>query len=204
MLPARRRRLVLAASSLLRRHASGRRHHQRRDERRPARNTPYGLPCRNCYRFLRIVRPFRRAPAPIAGPRPFAAHNTRQATVRTLRRAQSVRRQRRARHCGGHRSGNGECAHTGGTGAGCNSEETSPVRIDRRVCGWRAKHAISSGHWRAILVTRVRAGAEVDASPRLAFAISLNHGKDNSRYRKKEPRSTEVHRPRDRHLGAHA
>jgi len=45
----------------------------------------------------------------------------------------------------GH-GGNGERADTGDAGAGRNGEETSPRRIDRRVCGWRAKHAISSGH----------------------------------------------------------
>jgi hypothetical protein len=41
---------------------------------------------------------------------------------------------------GGHGS-NGERADTG---ADCNSQEMAPVR--RRVCGWRAKHAISLGH----------------------------------------------------------
>src|SRR5882724_11757200 len=40
----------------------------------------------------------------------------------------------------------GERADTGNAGAGCDGQETTARRIDRRVCGWRAKHAISLGH----------------------------------------------------------
>ena len=41
-----------------------------------------------------------------------------------------------------------------------------------RVEGWRAMHAISLGHWIGLHGTRVRAGAEVAASPRLAFRLN--------------------------------
>jgi len=48
---------------------------------------------------------------------------------------------------GGHGS-HGEGADTGDARAGRNCEETSPRRVDcRRVCGWRAIHAISLDHW---------------------------------------------------------
>ncbi len=59
------------------------------------------------------------------------------------------------------------------TGAGGNGEEATPRRIDRRVCGWRAMHAISSGHLGfASFVARVRGGADAVTSPRLAFSAA--------------------------------
>jgi hypothetical protein len=41
-----------------------------------------------------------------------------------------------------------------GRGSGCargNGQEVSPRRIDGRVCGWRAMHAVSLGHWITVL-----------------------------------------------------
>jgi hypothetical protein len=43
----------------------------------------------------------------------------------------------------------------------------------------RANTRFSLGHWIRSVVTRVRAGAEVATSPRLAFVLALNHGKVN-------------------------
>jgi len=54
-----------------------------------------------------------------------------------------------------------------GNGAdGRNGQEVPPRRVDgsgkvvcRRVCGWRAKHAVSLIHWIRVLMARVRAEA---------------------------------------------
>src|SRR5882724_418827 len=44
-----------------------------------------------------------------------------------------------------HRRG-GKTAGASGACEGGNSKESAPRRIYGRVCGWRAKHAISLGH----------------------------------------------------------
>jgi len=78
--------------------------------------------------------------------------------------------------------GSGKGASTDGACDGGHGEETAPRGIAwrehhgmidcRRVCGWRAKHAISLDHLGSqSFMARVRAGAEVLASPRLAFMI---------------------------------
>jgi hypothetical protein len=73
----------------------------------------------------------------------------------------------------GRHGSDGERANAGNAGAGRNGQETtSRRRIDRRVCGWRAKHAISSGHLVRASMARVRAGAEAATSPRLAFMLA--------------------------------
>jgi hypothetical protein len=41
----------------------------------------------------------------------------------------------------------------------------------RRVCGWRAKHAVSPGHWRAPLWLGLEPGRKLRASPRLAIMV---------------------------------
>jgi hypothetical protein len=48
-------------------------------------------------------------------------------------------------------------------------KEATPCR--GRVCGWRAKHAVSLGHENASLLAWVGAGAEAAPCPRLAFMI---------------------------------
>ena len=56
---------------------------------------------------------------------------------------------------------------------GGNSEESPPRRIYGRVCGWRAMQAVSLGHLGSqSFLARVRAEAEVSASPRLAFMVT--------------------------------
>ena len=45
------------------------------------------------------------------------------------------------------------------------------MRIYGRVCGWRAKHAVSLSHWICLLVAWVRAGAEVAAFPSACFGV---------------------------------
>jgi hypothetical protein len=53
-----------------------------------------------------------------------------------------------------------------------------------RVCGWRAKHAVSLGHLDFdSLVVGVRAEAEVPASPRLARALAPGSLRDASQTR---------------------
>ena len=58
----------------------------------------------------------------------------------------------------------------------------------RRVCGWRAKHAVSLGHGSLVLLAWVRAGAEVTASPRLAFTLNVIMAKSISVKHKKRGR----------------
>ena len=48
-----------------------------------------------------------------------------------------------------------------------------------RVCGWRAKHAVSLGHWISVLVAWVRAGRKFVPSPRLAFMVLHFMAKSN-------------------------
>src|SRR5258706_1272405 len=74
---------------------------------------------------------------------------------------------------GGHGS-HGEGADTGDTGAGSNGEKAPAVRIGRRVHEWRDIHAFSLGHWRAVLVARVRAGAEVRSFPSACFDVIMS------------------------------
>jgi putative ABC transport system substrate-binding protein len=60
-----------------------------------------------------------------------------------------------------------------------HGEESSPRWVDgrehhgvvycRRVCGWRAKHAVSLGHGKSSSVFGVRAGAEVRSFPSACF-----------------------------------
>jgi hypothetical protein len=71
------------------------------------------------------------------------------------------------------------CEGSGGDGggnsaAGSDGKEATSVRIDRHVCGWRAKHAISLGHldWRPFLA-RVRAGAEVARFPSACLYVII-------------------------------
>jgi hypothetical protein len=61
-----------------------------------------------------------------------------------------------------------------------HGQETAPCRVAWRehqgwsiadVVGGRDKHAVSLGMWIAVLLARVRAEAEVRASPRLAFTV---------------------------------
>ena len=67
--------------------------------------------------------------------------------------------------CSDRHGNRGEAADADDAGAGGKGDKASPRRVDgvdcRRVCGWRAKHAVSLGHWIPVLVARVRAGAEV-------------------------------------------
>jgi len=51
--------------------------------------------------------------------------------------------------------------------------------IDRRVCGWRAKHAGSLGHWISFLVAQIRAGQKSQASVRLAFMLNRYYEENN-------------------------
>jgi hypothetical protein len=95
-----------------------------------------------------------------------------------------------------HRSSS-EATSPDETSAGGHGEETSTCRVDgrehrmvdcRRVCGWRAKHAVSLGHGINLRLAWVRAGAEVDASPRLAFTLYVIMAKSITVKRKKAGR----------------
>ena len=59
------------------------------------------------------------------------------------------------------------------------------MRIYGRVCGWRAKHAGSLGHGINLRLAWARAGAEVHASPRLAFTLYVIMAKSITVKRKK-------------------
>src|SRR5882724_9956611 len=82
----------------------------------------------------------------------------------------------RRRDCDGFRDvvrrgcGEGETASADHAADCSNGQESAPGRIYGRVCGWRAKHAVSLGHLGTqSFLARVRAGAEATTSPRLAF-----------------------------------
>jgi hypothetical protein len=90
-----------------------------------------------------------------------------------------------------HRGSSGKGAGTDDTGDRGQSEEP-PSRwiawrehglIDyRRVCGWRAKHAVSLSHGINLRLAWVRAGAEVGASPRLASVVIPKPCQSQERY----------------------
>ena len=78
------------------------------------------------------------------------------------RRSGQRKRQAKSTGAGGSYSGLGEETAARGIRGKC-----------RRVCGWRAKHAVSLGHLDSqSFVARVRAGAEVALPLGLLFGIS--------------------------------
>jgi hypothetical protein len=58
-------------------------------------------------------------------------------------------------------------------------------------------HTVSLGHWLAILMVRVRAGAEVGSFPLACFHVPMVYGKDNRGNKEKSRPCTDRTRPSD-------